>query len=163
MLSYSSLFAISHLLSTIMHARRLLSTKPAIFSSRSKKGSLASKTTSAMLEFSSISFVRISANFSIPTILPRRLRPAVSTKVSCLSLYSILSSIGSIVVPATLLTTERSSPKSALRSELLPTLVRPMMEILIWLISSGLYSLILSFCAKMESSVNSSSSSSSSV
>ena len=129
-LSCSSLLAISHLFKTIIQASLLLSTSPAIFSSRSKKGSLASKTTSAIFEFSSISVVLIRANFSIPTILPLLLRPAVSTNVSCLSLYSILSSIGSIVVPATLLTTERSSPKRAFKSELFPTFVRPIIEIL---------------------------------
>ena len=82
------------------------------------------------------SLVRLRANFSKPSIFPLRLIPAVSTKFTLLPSISPISSTGSIVVPATSDTTERSCFKSAFKRELFPTFTRPIIPILmisLWL------------------------------
>ncbi len=113
-----------------------MSAKFAILSSNSLNGSLESKTKSAISAFSNIAFVRIRAYFSIPSILLLLLTPAVSTKLITLSLYVVLSSTGSIVVPATELTTALSSPTREFKRELLPTLTLPIIATFISFVSS---------------------------
>ena len=129
----------SHLFSTIITPRLNSLASPAMRSSSSFIPSTLSRTSTAISAFSSIFCVRFSAYFSMPSILPRRRMPAVSTNSISRSLLPsftlIFSFTGSIVVPAISLTTERFCPTSAFSRLDLPTFTLPIMPTFIVLFS----------------------------
>ncbi len=155
-ISFGSRLIKSHLLSTIMAPVLCLSINPATLSSCSIKSSLASSVRIAISALSSAFSLLSSAHFSIPTILLLFLIPAVSTNVMLRPPNSIVSSTGSIVVPAMGLTIERLIPVRAFKRELLPTFTRPMMATLISAVSST-SSLSSSSSSKKSSKLSSSS------
>ncbi len=119
----------SHLFSTRRVAQWFWAAWSHAARSASVMPSVASATTMATSERAAASRARIWLYCSTRSRMrPRRRRPAVSMSTISRPSQSMMVSTGSRVVPGRSCTIMRSSPRSALRIELLPTFGRPMMQ-----------------------------------